>query len=914
MRLKNKIQIRGVPCRLLGAVLYGLLVSLSGLNAQQHLEMRVSEGEKPQILSLAKGEEASKVFANGLQVHWNIRDHHSVELLEVVYENRGQKELKLEWALVQQFDQQRYKQYWDGTSDVRGLSEIEGNYEQSNIRRMAPWTAVFADKEGIGIGLDPLELKSFVASRLVESNGKRALEFATRVVVNPGETGKVRFFRTHFPVNFGGMQELTQRVHDSFPEAFNPYPKSAQVYYGTSAQYMMSRVRPESIPGSSPIEHMRRVFATWDWSYAPFKRTGDHWGEEELWDYEPNMPFKDVQATIVQNSFHFDQVTREEFLNMREEHFNRWGQLHGLMFYSAGGVWVEKNLALEKFSDALIEDPAYRYDKIQWVTTWDREVKVFPWYTSYEPFLKENFKKIVENYDTSGVALDVARGGPKYRGPIANEPVEGRAWDEHGNYIDQGIGVARFIDYLHTLPVRYDPEKVLAVIGNPEVGGQTYTVTTRYDSGMYEGPPYHPRRQAIPLARYVLGKKPLTWWAGWMYHRYAVPNWEMYDGAHFEKTMSGLVDYVIFSSFEWAGIPSANYLWGIPKLKRLMPDILQCVRDGWQAVFPVRFNREGWEHLHVARYGNDVGTTLFWGNPYNESSPMEVAVDGGYLGENRTYLLVDWLTGKELEQRSRGVQTGVHFELLAREPVLHKVALAIDAQEGDLRFVTSAERNFETIERHIAFKEKLAVSTTGYIPQIPNYDLQEIVVDGKKLQIEEGSIVKLPEGTKEIQVRYHRQYLRSSLADILEANHFEASGKPLINISVEGVDERNQELLEIRLNQYFAYFQNVAFKGKGPYRYKGPTATQSELIQVRVSKDEAPGIYRLSDHSTRIQAESVEQAGQVLDTFLAALDTKYPYLHPMFGTWGTHHGVLVHYGYLNGYLPDSLEAEKEEGK
>lgn len=888
------------------------------LPGQTELIVTADSDGRPVARLPLKGDRGTYQADNGLYIHWSITPVGQLNLIEVNYENRGKERLLLEWALQYPFVSEEFDEYWDGSSAVQEVASLKGEHSQSNIRRMAPWTGVFSRDEGcgVGLGLHPHELKSYIRSKLMHDPdiGDATLEFATRTVVDPGEEGKICFFQAEFPVRFGGIRELIQIVHDAFPEAFHPHKNSAPVYYGSSAQYMMSRVRPENIPAAAPIEHMRRVHGTWDWSYAPFKRTGDHWGEEDLWEYEPNIPFKDVPATIVQSQFHFNEVTRDQFMRMREEHFNRWGKLHGILFYSPGGVWVEKQLAQERFSDALIVDPNFRYDLERWVTTWDREVKVFPWYTSYEPFLRSNFEKIVENYDTSGVALDVARGGPKYRGLIVEKPVEGRAWDEKGLYIDQGIGVARFVDFLHTLPLRYDKRYVLAVVGNPEVGGQTYTVTTRYDAGMYEGPPYHPSRAAIPLARYLLGQKPLSWWAGWMYHRYAVPNWKTHDREHFEKTMQGLVDYVIFSSFEWAGIPPVSYQWGIPKMKRMMPEILQCVRDGWQAVFPVSYDRGGLEHLHTARYGRGEGTTLFWGNPYDEDYPMIATVDNDYLGD-RDYVFVDWLGNAPLSQSVGDGETRFEFNLLSREPILQKSLLSFERGLPALDLVATVERSFGSVVVKVEFENPLKADREVQIAALPHYHLSAVETNQGAVSLKEnnsGYVATIPVGTGAITLVYDRDYLLSPVEELLKANYFAADGKPMVNIVIDGGDETIRKDAQIRLDQYFAYYSKVAFKGNGPYRYRGPAATEVENIILKIGEDQPDGIKRIGEHTTLLKAKDGDGVTAVLDTFLALLDEKYPYLPGMFGTWGTSHYLLVHTNYLDGYLPDNTVSKHEK--
>ncbi len=883
-----------------------LIAAMLNTSAETRMEVRPGLETKPLAAIDIDAPAEAITLENGLRIRVSTEEKGDLLELRVDYVNEGADQLEVEFVVVHEFFPEDYPEYWDGTLETHEIALINGPHVQDNIRRMAPWTGIFGAEDGVGMGLDPLQLKSFIASRLIRDESMATLEFATRVAVSPGEEGDIVFFVSRFSTRFGGIRELTQRVHNAYPDVFSPNPNAYPVFYGASAHYWMSRINENNIPGKAPIELMRRVHATWDWSYAPFKRTGDHWGFEELWDYTPNVPFSERRAGIVQNSFHFNEVSRDDFMGMRARHFNNWGRLHGMLFYSPAGVWVEKRLAEDFFEDALIVDPDYRYELASWVTGWDREVKVFPWYTSYEPFLRESFEIIAETYDISGIAMDVARGGPKYRGPATDQPVLGRAYDEKGVFLDQGVGVANFIDFLHTLPVRFSPEHVLAVIGNPETGGQTFTVTTRYDAGMYEGPPYHRQRAAIPLARYLLGQKPLNWWTGWMYTRYAVPNWENFGREHFEETMNGLIDYVIFSSFEWGAIPTANYQWGIPRLNQLMPDIIACVRTGWQAVFPVTHTAENLNHLHTARYGMAGDTILFWGNPYEDDQEVTADVDNSYLDEYNL-IFVDWLKGTPLMQKIETGSTRLHFNLESRTPILHRALLALSSETSIPGLTATAERSFGAIQVNVDFAQGTP-STSLFLAGVIGYTLDKVLVDNKPLALVATSTtpwetsVMLPGGASNLQLFYTRTLLGSSPEEILGAEIFGPKGEILADVQIDVVDAVADDV-RIRLEQYLAYYSEVPFFPSGPYARVGMETDSREKIIVSLDPDSTAGVTRdLSTRITRLQAPNAAQLHEVIDNYLSLLDEKYPYLPPMRGTWGTDEKLLRHVGYNNGYL------------
>lgn len=892
-----------------------------GLNAT--LEMVVRQGPsgepvllpdgQPVALSIVPGGPSSARTEN-LEVKGEVIPGAEGKLSEwkAEFTNTGKERLLLEPAL-----QWRIKDigpdalYWNGSLDVQPAAKLPAQENFDTIRRMAPWVA-FSDRgQAVMAGLQSMELRSYIATRWERSEDAATAAFVTRIVVEPGQTVPVRFLFGEFPVEYGLRQEVAQRVHDTTPEAFHPNPKAHPSLYGASSQYWASRLLPEETPASAVLERLRRGHATWDWSYAPFKRCGDLWGHEDLWDYKPEIPFEKHTSTVVQSKFHFSDITRGQFLAMREKHFNRNRGRDGLYFFTPGGVWVEKQLAQERYPDALTVDENYRYELTQWVTGHDREVKVLPWFTSYEPVLKADWKRIVENYDICGVALDVCRGGPRYRGPAIEKPLEVRAWDEKGIFIDQGIGIAKYIDFLHTLHPRQAPEYVLAVRGNPEVGGATYMTAARYDGAMFEGPPYNPSYRSLPLQRYILGQKPLTWWSGWLYDRYAVPNYKNYDQAHFIRTMQGLADYTILRSFELASVPTLNYEHGVPAVTEIIPDLIEAIRLGWQAVFPVRFHFDG--QLHTARYGSGLDTLLFYGNPYDEDKPFEVEVDNRRLGAGENLIFAPWRGGEaELRNEFQGRNTRIPFLLTAREPILHRAVAAL-RNPRDLTVTTRARRSlYETVVT-LDFADAGSEPLHLTLPELRDWQLAQVRAQGRPVEFSrEGGHYVLPAltptgGKLSLEIEYRSPWLHLAHDEVKAFQLLDDQGKATFDIVAIG-SPQDTEMAAEKLRQYAAFYNAAVLGGKGTevaiYQGDKAPAPSGNRLQLKVDPEaKEAGIWLAAPGLILVQGRSAGELEEALDHLLAAFDEFYPYTPGFIPTWGMAASVLKHTGMTGKVLP-----------
>lgn len=474
---------------------------------------------------------------------------------------------------------------------------------------------------------------------------------------------------------------------------------------------------------------------------------------------------------------------------------------------------------------------------------------------------------------------------------MSQKPLTVRAYDEQGIYIDQGVGVAKFIEFLHTLPLKADPAKHLAVVGNPETGGQTFPVTARYDAGMFEGPPYHPHGENIPLARYILGSKPMTWWCGWSYQRIAVPNWHRQSQEEFIKTMKGLCDYVIFASYEYAAIPTLVDEFGVPKLTREIPVMLDSIRRGWQAVVPVRhdFTRE----LHMARYGQGLSTRLFFGNPYDEESQFAFRIDHDYLPT------LVWAARHQKEPLTAKIgakETAIQTTLPSRIPALFDAVAQLSAG-----FQGEVQSRFE----HSLVQQELRLliqpanqrnGTTIRFARPEGFKAPLVSVNGEQPQVVEGEL-KLPKGNVELRVQWRADWAGEGLETIADWNLFDGNGNPAVEVVSSGEDM--EAAMRHRLEEYFGFYGRVVLgkKSAAALCFVKPDEANPEARKL-VLRQAPDGSNTVSIPSSSreivLSYQNTKDGERVLDQFLRVLDEKYPYYPGFLGIWGMGQDLLQH--------------------
>ncbi|MCX7826335.1 MAG: hypothetical protein N2689_12370, partial [Verrucomicrobiae bacterium] len=422
------------------------------------VEVMVTEG--PQKVRLADGDTlriGREVKVEGGHVRWRAKIENLLPRTRL---------LEVKCVFTARFDGP--VRWWDGHS-VR-----DSGGARRSLTHTFPMTCAYAKRAGVAVGLRPDVLCSWLEQgweAATPQDGR--LSQTLRIVVGSEKSETIEFVLYAFEPRHGFLDAL-QVYYDEFPAWFRATKGvDPRVTGGGATYWCWQRNSPEMC---------RRFFGDWEWCYAPFRRTGDWYGREELWDYKPARPFGRDRG-----------LPREEFLAKRAEQFERGRRCDvAMLFYLPANIWCEIQLANERYRDAIVlrEDasgtPKPMESHKPWVTGHDDELVVFPWATSFAEACMRDMRQLAAELSLAGFAFDTANSGIPYRGPGALR-CPGRAWDERGVFVDIGVAVALMEEFAHTLQTR--DGRRCAVVSNP-TGRTTWPVCFRSDAAMHEYAPY----------------------------------------------------------------------------------------------------------------------------------------------------------------------------------------------------------------------------------------------------------------------------------------------------------------------------------------------------------------------------------------------------------------------------------------
>ncbi|MFA5190088.1 MAG: hypothetical protein WC740_05135 [Verrucomicrobiia bacterium] len=763
------------------------------------VEVLVTEG--PQKLSLAQDKSVNirnKLNTVRAHVRW-----------QVTVENRSKASRSLEVRCQFGVKFKAPVKTWDGYKEGARPGE---NQLRNNVANTFPMTCAWAGHDGVAVALKPDTLCSWLEHRYeAETPQSGRLSEAVRVVVEPGGRETVEFELYAFPADYGHLDAL-QRYYDEFPQWFCAPDDVDPRVSGGGATY-------QAWTANSP-EMCRRFYGDWEWCYAAFRRTGDWYGREELWNYQPARPMSKDRL-----------LPREEFLRARVARFERGKRCNAAMlFYLPSNIWCEIQLANEHYKDAIVlrtPDKTGGARPIEfhkpWVTGHDDEMVVFPWATSFAEACKRDMRQLAAELNIAGFAFDTANGGTAYRGEGAAK-CPGRAWDERGVFADIGVAVAQMVDFVHSLRTR--DGRRCALVSNP-TGGSTYAICFRSDSAMHEYAPYRQVDEQRAL-RYMLGHKTLVWWDD--YAAAPLLRWEEMTPAEIRQAYLGLADYVLLRSLYMGGIPTPRLVLGVPKLARALPMIHEIVRAGWQpapAFKPVG-DRACDTGLWAARYGDGLGTFLTLGNATLTNFAGEIEVEHRYLGSFNC-LFAPYGNGSLVQTLSGGT-TRLPAKLAPREALAMKAVLALPAD-------WSGRANVEQTEdrSRIELVASKCRSGTARV-RLPNdCRLASLVVNGQRTAFSEergAARFKLPSSERiVIEAAFESRWLSSARQAILDF--------PFENASIELPDapaQQEQDAAEA-LREYFRFFATQTMPRRPPFALKacksGDVGSQHGLIRFR---------------------------------------------------------------------------------
>lgn len=691
--------------------------------------------EKPEKLKGKVKNNTQFISAADCSVKINYVPRNRMILAETTISNTSNKEIWIEPGLILDLPHTGKEYFFSGVESRKTENKIiarnglKAKPEKHTGAFASPLslTILIAPEHSWSLGNIMFELTSYNAARFIPQGNRCQLEYSRRLVLAPGRKAEFSFVIGATQTLFGKEEAAIQAFYDSFPETWIPAVGYDNKYiWNAHAMYAVWHYKPD-------YETERRFHSRWDWAYAPYKRCGDIYGRKELWDYKPlGHPFKPVYAWRFGGEF-FDYRTLscEEFHKKRKKIFDKYGKKFGYAFYAdASGTFCELQLAREKYPDAINtdRDDGTVFIFPSWSTSHDNEVRVFPYKTTFAKQLYQDAKDVHKELGLPGFSLDCCGGGAKYRGPASKDPdMPFRAYDQKGIYVDQGIAVNKFIDFLHNDIVPngdYRTKPFLA--GNGSL---------KCDVQMMEKSVFDPVFDTMmPLWRYIFGSLPGIIHGKGYFINQLIPEWRQLNTNEFLERFTTLAVYSVFQEFRYGLTSSRSIYKGNALGQYCMPELLECIKYGWQVQVPVNCDNGG-KILYKSRYSRGENTILFFGNPYRETVKTKFGTVNELLGSGQYIFNRKMRDCANLKQTLRNGETVFSSELESRYPVLFEAVCGLSNVPADgITAEVASVKDLHKIRNEVKITSKQPFTAAVQPRMIFDFLPAQITLNGKKIK------------------------------------------------------------------------------------------------------------------------------------------------------------------------------------
>lgn len=792
--------------------------------------------------------------------------------LGVMVANEGDQRRLLEFSTLTTPDlDPESARYWDG--GFSAVRPIEGSQETDEPRPRGAWplSAVGDETAATFMGITPDTLISFAEPTFdYAPDGQSEFRFHVRTVVDAGREEQFGLIvgRTE-DVRWGFPRAVWQAYHDAFPEYATVDEAAPDAIWGTSAQY-------HAWWQGIDREELRRLGCTWEWCYAPFKRSGDFWCREDEWDYEPlAKPFSERIRGMLDGSYDMGEISAEQFREEREAFFAEYGYDTGSLFYTPAGIWVEEQLAEEEFADSLVVNDNMKTELSAWVTGYDDELLVQPTGTSYGDRLNEDYRLTAENLDIIGFAFDVCIAGQRNYSDAVQQPLAGRSWDEDGVFFDLGISMVQQMEHIRGLDWSDAPLARGLIVGGPS----SFT-SWHVDGALMELTLTGPQRHKWEMMCMALGGKPGVIWKGYEL-RDVLQDTDGMPRADFLDVWAKMADYVTLKSFEWGMFPGYNYIPGMDKLQRAFPLLREAMRAGWQPVCPVE--HAGDETLWMGRYGAGAGTHIAIGNPAEEPVAGELTVHNEPLGDVDCVFVSAKHPGESLAQSLEGRTTRLSLDLPLRRVTMLRSVLGISADEP-VECEASMEEDLDRIVTRVNVTAAEATEVRLAVPERRGFEVQSVTLNGALCD----GATTLRGGENVIEVTYVSQHFDFDRAALDAFDFLTDDGEMAFAIVAPHPDERAERRIIGHFDRYFRYYaeHEVSNEETAPVTVTQQHPVDGPAIVLRIGDASEGNEWSLANGTLVLDAPNEQEAMSRTDELLAALDERFEHIVPFLPVYG----------------------------
>ncbi|MEI6501707.1 MAG: hypothetical protein WCP21_11870, partial [Armatimonadota bacterium] len=567
---------------------------------------------------------------------------------------------------------------WDGYVERKwaGRSVLE----RADLDYTFPVSCVYSGKRGLALGLTPDTITSTLHSGLRPVGAGAELFYETRLVVDAAHPQTVTFVTYGFEPTFGYL-DAVQDYYDLFPAAFQPVDGVDSRIYGMGG-YLISSYGTQRLQ----LNSARRAHTDWEWSYAPFVRSGDWYPEKGDW----------VEGTDVIRQYrnYRDEVkgTWEQYHEARTAQFSQGDKTSAMFYYVL--VKETNTQLLEQYPTARLVTFA-EFKGGPHLTgglgalAGENSCYSSAYGTPLAQRLEEEMRKVVQNYEVSGFAFDMTNRSLDDYGPGQANCGVGRTFDDEGNvYSPDTISACLMADAIHK---QLRGTRRMGVIMNQAISRSCCFPVLHADAVMYENLPNRNPQNVMPL-RLMSGRKPFTFWGALENGRTNMGlRWDYADDPQAAREIrTGLAQHSLLTCLRIGATPMN---WAASDLGReWIPTLIELKRLGWNPAPGVLSTSPD---LWIGRFGRGEQTVITVSNPKRKRVQATLTVLDRYLGTTAYTIISD--RGQKLQKQSSRDRTTLTVDLAPKEILVLRMRpaptapVAIGNRDDIANFLTEAD-------------------------------------------------------------------------------------------------------------------------------------------------------------------------------------------------------------------------------
>ncbi len=818
-------------------------------------------------ISNSKDKMEIKYSTNSLVWHTAIVPRGNMLLARSEITNKGKKELWLEPGLALVFNR-KHPLFWDGFGKTRPVKKetlerkgLKGRLMKHVATSTFPFPAngVIDGDNAFYLGTVPYDPVSYTAASY--NPAAKRLESTQRIVLSPGQTAEIRqtIGFAHSP--YGLPEGIVQAYYDTFKDAYSiSGGQDNKFVWGTHGHYINWWEKPDR-------ELSRRFNITIEWTYCPYRRSGDMLCRQEYYSYKPRNSWR-VQNGLGGVSMTHAKLTRTELLDMIKKNYLKYGQKYGWMYYnSVSGTWCEEQLAKKYFPDSINTDteggvPAIYHGR--WSTHHDSELRVFPYHTSFAEDFEKSMTILAKELNLPGFSLDCAYGGAYYRGPAVEKAVPGRAWDDKGKFIDQGVAINHQVDFIRNINKTPGKELTTFFNGNSK-GDYAMTEASFVEAGQY--------KLWFPLLRWLIGPRPGTTHKHGFCIRQVKPDWKTLSKDEFLDLVTRLSDYMILNQFQYGLANDQLSMFGNPQMIYIQQEALELMRGLWQAEVPLKTAFDG-RVRYISRYGKGANTYFYFGNSSSRDVSGKVQAENSRLAEKgKTLLFVRKMRDKaETLNTLDGKFTAWETQVPSRVPVIYESVAELEALPAG-KIAVSSEKSLNKIT--FALRPEMDFAAKVEFRPVRSFSLKKVTLNGSEIPFDKLATVGKVNFAKGsvLKAEYSSRIFQLTREE-LDKFPFTRDGKTAFNVETTADGKEAAE----RFNEFFQFCAKnsapVKMTGNIPVKVTAKPIAEKDTVAVLTGKNY--GIRLNSNGGLVIEAPDAEKLDSLMTELFNALDSRYP--------------------------------------